>query len=89
MPLRLPLACLLLALVITACGGEDQTPRPKPPGPRLTTDLARVLDMRLREGVADAGIPGASAAIVSLSNVAEGKFDEVNLPGRRNPYPEP
>jgi D-alanyl-D-alanine carboxypeptidase len=64
MPLRLPLACLLLALVITACGGEHQTPRPKQPGPRLTTDLARVLDLRLREGVADAGIPGASAAIV-------------------------
>jgi selenocysteine lyase/cysteine desulfurase len=26
-------------------------------------------------------------ADVLLSNVAEGKFDEVNLPGRRNPYP--
>jgi D-alanyl-D-alanine carboxypeptidase len=59
------LACLLVILAGPACGGGDEPePRPTPPGPRLTADVARELDMRLRERVADAGIPGASAAIV-------------------------
>ena len=64
---RLPaaLACLVV-LAAPACGGnDDPEPRPTPaPGPRLTADVARELDTRLREGVTDAGIPGASAAIV-------------------------
>ena len=58
------LACLLIVLAAAACGGGSaRSPRP-PPGPRLTAQVSRALDMRLREGVADAGIPGASAAIV-------------------------
>ena len=62
---RLPaLACLLTLLGGPACGGSAPEPRPAPPGPRLTASVQRELDMRLREGVADAGIPGASAAIV-------------------------
>ena len=59
------LACLLVVLAAPACGGNDEPePRPTPPGPRLTADVARELDARLRESVADAGIPGASAAVV-------------------------
>lgn len=58
------LACLLVILAAPACGGDDRGPRPAPPGPRLTAGVARELDRRLRERVADAGIPGASAAIV-------------------------
>jgi len=67
MSLRLPaLACLLTLLGGPACGGGDErrTPSPPPPGPRLTASVARELDHRLRERVADAGIPGASAAVV-------------------------
>jgi len=66
MSLRLPaLACLLTLLGGPACGGGDDRRTPSPPlGPRLTTIVARELDHRLRERVADAGIPGASAAIV-------------------------
>jgi D-alanyl-D-alanine carboxypeptidase len=65
MPSRIPaLACLLL-LAAPACGGGDKPePQPTPSGPRLTAGVARELDHRLRERVADAGIPGASAAIV-------------------------
>ena len=37
---------------------------PGRPRPRLTAQLGRSLDAQLREKVADAGIPGASAAIV-------------------------
>jgi selenocysteine lyase/cysteine desulfurase len=60
---------------------------------------------RLREAGIQAARPGENVRVgfhlyndeedadravdVLLSNVAEGKFDEVNLPGRRNPYPEP
>jgi len=65
MSLRLPaLACLLTLLGGPACGGNDRRSTTPPPGPRLTADVARELDARLRESVADAGIPGASAAIV-------------------------
>jgi D-alanyl-D-alanine carboxypeptidase len=60
----LTLACLLIILAGPACGGDGRGPRPAPPGPRLTAAVARELDARLRERVADAGIPGASAAIV-------------------------
>ncbi len=65
MSLRLPaLACLLTLLGGPACGGGDR-PSPTPaPGPQLTAAVERELDSRLRESVADAGIPGASAAIV-------------------------
>ena len=38
--------------------------RPPPPGPRLTAGVERELDCGCASGVADAGIPGASAAIV-------------------------
>jgi D-alanyl-D-alanine carboxypeptidase len=58
---RRALAFLLVVLAGPACGGEDRRP---PPGPRLTPEVARELDRRMRERVADAGIPGASAAIV-------------------------
>ncbi len=57
-------ACLLLILAGPACGGDGREPRPTPPGPRLTAAVARALDARLRERVAETGIPGASAAIV-------------------------
>ena len=61
----LALACLVTLLGGPACGGDDEPkPQPTPPGPRLTAAVARELDARLRESVADAGIPGASAAIV-------------------------
>jgi len=55
--------CLTTLLAGPACGGGRE-PRPEPPGPRLTAALGERLDARLRERVADAGIPGASAAIV-------------------------
>lgn len=62
---RLPaLACLLTLLGGPACGGNAPEPKPAPQGPRLTASVERELDTRLRERVADAGIPGASAAIV-------------------------
>ena len=65
MSLRLPaLAGTLALLAGPACGGEAGEPRPAPPGPRLTAKVERELDHRLRERVTDAGIPGASAAIV-------------------------
>ena len=65
MSLRLPaLACLLTLLGGPACGGGDRPSPSPPPGPRLTAAVERELGARLREGVADAGIPGASAAIV-------------------------
>jgi D-alanyl-D-alanine carboxypeptidase len=61
---RLPaLACLLIVLAGPACG-DGREPRPTPPGLRLTAAVARELDARLRERVAEAGIPGAAAAIV-------------------------
>jgi D-alanyl-D-alanine carboxypeptidase len=59
------LLCVTTLLAGPACGGDSREPQPTPPpGPRLTTGLAQRLDERLRERVADAGIPGASAAIV-------------------------
>ena len=65
MSLRLPaLACLLTLLGGPACGGDDRRPPRPAPGPRLTAAVERELGARLRERVADAGIPGASAAIV-------------------------
>lgn len=58
-------ACLVVLLAAPACGGDaHREPQPRPQGPRLTAAVARELDHRLRERVADAGIPGASAAIV-------------------------
>ena len=64
-PPALPtLACSSPSWPVPACGGDDR-PSPSPqPGPRLTAAVERELDFRLREGVADAGIPGASAAVV-------------------------
>jgi D-alanyl-D-alanine carboxypeptidase len=59
------LLCCTTLLAGPACGGDRREPEPTPPpGPRLTGELAQQLDTRLRERVADAGIPGASAAIV-------------------------
>ena len=53
------------ATTIAACGGaEHAKPPPTPAGPRLSPQLARALDARLRSDVAGTYIPGASAAIV-------------------------
>jgi D-alanyl-D-alanine carboxypeptidase len=52
------------ALVAIGCGaGTTKRAAPRAE-PRLTARLARVLDARLSEKVAETGIPGASAAIV-------------------------
>jgi D-alanyl-D-alanine carboxypeptidase len=62
---RQGLACvLLLALLLPACGGSRREPGATVRGPRLTAQIARTLDARLRQKVAETGIPGASAAIV-------------------------
>ncbi len=63
---RLPArsAVALLVAALTGCGAAH--PRPAGGGAtlRLTPKLARTLDATLRTQVSDAGIPGASAAIV-------------------------
>jgi D-alanyl-D-alanine carboxypeptidase len=64
---RAPTGVLLAAVVLAACGGSgDKAGKgaAAKAGPRLTDRLARQLDATLRETVAAAGIPGASAAIV-------------------------
>jgi D-alanyl-D-alanine carboxypeptidase len=58
------LLCCATLLAGPACGGDTPEPRPTPSGPRVTTQVSRALDARMREAVADAGIPGASAAVV-------------------------
>jgi D-alanyl-D-alanine carboxypeptidase len=59
------LACAaVLSLLSAGCGGGAPDRPPSRSGPRLTAQLGRALDTQLREKVADAGIPGASAAIV-------------------------
>jgi len=52
------------SLLIAGCGGGAPDRPRSPSGPRLTVQLGGSLDAQLREKVADAGIPGASAAIV-------------------------
>ena len=54
----------VLSLLIAGCGGGAPDRSRSPSGPRLTAQLGGSLDAQLREKVADAGIPGASAAIV-------------------------
>jgi D-alanyl-D-alanine carboxypeptidase len=63
------LAPALVALVVSlglGCGGKDSDAPTPPPeaGPRLTAQLAGQLDALFDESVGDAGIPGASAALV-------------------------
>lgn len=59
------LACvMLLTLLGPGCGGSKPDRPTLPVGPRLTAQLGRTLDARLREKVDETGIPGASAAIV-------------------------
>jgi D-alanyl-D-alanine carboxypeptidase len=56
---------LLAAVAFVGCGGDQaQKGAAARSGPRLTDRMARQLDATLRETVAAAGIPGASAAIV-------------------------
>jgi D-alanyl-D-alanine carboxypeptidase len=67
--LRLLTCAALVGLLICACGGRSAAPRhAAPPGhaaaPGLTPGLARILQTRLSEKVAESGVPGASAAIV-------------------------
>jgi D-alanyl-D-alanine carboxypeptidase len=52
-----------VALAAGACGGAGAH-RPPPSGPRLTGRTANALQATLRREVSQAGIPGASAAIV-------------------------
>jgi D-alanyl-D-alanine carboxypeptidase len=58
------LGVVVVCVALGACGGEQAARAPAPDGPRLTPGLARTLDARFRAEVIDAGIPGASAAIV-------------------------
>lgn len=59
------LACvMLLTLLGLGCGGSKPDRPALPVGPRLTAQLGRTLDARLRMKVDETGIPGASAAIV-------------------------
>ena len=54
-------------LVLAACGGSsgDRATQPHAaPGPRLTPQLARMLDARLRAGVKQTFIAGVTAAVV-------------------------
>jgi D-alanyl-D-alanine carboxypeptidase len=61
---RRAVACLVVvALAGSACGGTTKRAA-APSGPRLTPRLAQTLDAQLREGYADEGIAGVSAAIV-------------------------
>jgi D-alanyl-D-alanine carboxypeptidase len=55
---------LTLALLVAACGGDRAQRASAPSGPRLTPQLARTLDMRLRAAVARTFVAGATAAIV-------------------------
>src|SRR3954451_22745595 len=54
-----------VTMAVAACGGATTPERtaPAPAGPRLTAATARSLDAQLKSEVADAGVPGASAAI--------------------------
>jgi D-alanyl-D-alanine carboxypeptidase len=62
---RAVLFVVVVAFAATSCGGTTKhATAPGPPGPRLTPQLARTLDTRLREDYADEDIPGVSAAIV-------------------------
>ena len=57
-------ACVVVvALAGSACGGTTKRAA-APPGPRLTPGLAHALDAQLRDGFAEEGIAGVSAAIV-------------------------
>jgi D-alanyl-D-alanine carboxypeptidase len=57
-------ACVVVvALAGSACGGTTEHAA-APPGPRLTPGLAHALDAQLRDGFAQEGIAGVSAAIV-------------------------
>jgi D-alanyl-D-alanine carboxypeptidase len=60
--------CLWIAVVVVAvagCGGGDhRESAARAGGPTLTNALARTLDAQFRREVTEAGIPGASAAIV-------------------------
>jgi D-alanyl-D-alanine carboxypeptidase len=61
---RRAFGCLMLFLLLTGgCFGSKERARP-PPGPRLTTAVARDLDAKLRQKVKDTLVPGASAAVV-------------------------
>jgi D-alanyl-D-alanine carboxypeptidase len=60
---RLALAWVVLLALAGCGGGDDREARPDP-RIRLTPALASALDARLREKVADTGVPGASAAVV-------------------------
>ncbi len=62
---RRAVACVVVvAIAGTACGGTTKRAPPAPTGPRLTPGLARTLDAQLRDGYANEGIAGVSAAIV-------------------------
>jgi len=58
-------ALITAALAAVGCGGDRAAaPAATPAGPRLSSGLARTLQAGFAAEVADAGIPGASAAIV-------------------------
>lgn len=58
-------ACVVLVgVVIAGCGNSTPQPQQSVSGPRLTERVSRDLDAKLREKVAETGIPGASAAVV-------------------------
>src|SRR4051794_7220891 len=59
-------ALAALGLLVAACGGggEHATKRHPPAGPRLSAQLERTLDARLRDGVKQTFVPGVTAAVV-------------------------
>ena len=59
------LACLAFGLLLAGgCGGSDSKQAGAASGPRLTARVAQSMDAEFRHRVEDAGIPGASAAVV-------------------------